>query len=112
MSIKWVEIRNGDTIHFKNKTGSGSVVFTPNNGNYFMPAKIGMRLKGTKKPIAKYEEFILNDSIVQSAHGKNRIVKCTLIRKSDNCHFFISEFDLMQYFGKTNRSNLGGLNLD
>jgi len=112
MSIRWVEIRCGDTILFKNKTGSGSVVFTPNNGNYFMPAKIGMRLKGIKKPIEKYEEFILNDSVVQSVHGNSRVIKCTLIRKSDNCQFFISEFDLMQYFGKTNRSNLGGIGND
>ena len=104
----WVEVRCGDLIVFKGKTGTGSVVFTQNKGNYFMPAKIGMRIKGVKKPIEKYEEFILNDSVVQSVSGTNRIVKCTLIRKSDNSHFYVSEFDLMQYFSKPDRSNLGG----
>jgi hypothetical protein len=109
---KWIEIRNGDTILFKGKTGTGSVVFTEFHGNYFMPAKIGMRIKGPKKPIKKFEEFVLNDSIVQSANGNSRIVKCMLTRLSDNVEFAISEFDLMQYFGKTNQSRLGGPNID
>lgn len=106
---KWVEIRNGDTILFKQKTGKGSVVFTANHGNFFMPAKIGMRIKGNKKPIQKNEEFIFNESIVQSVSGTTRVVKCTLTRKLDNSSFYISEMDLMRYFSKSNRSNLGGL---
>ena len=106
--IKWVEIRQGDTILFKEKTGKGSVVFTSNNGNYFMPAKVGMRIKGIKKPIEKNEEFIFNGSTVQAASGTSRIVKCELLRLSDNISFFVSEMDLMAYFSKSDKSSLGG----
>lgn len=106
--IKWVEIRQGDTILFKEKTGKGSVVFTSSNGNYFMPAKVGMRIKGVKKPIAKNEEFIFNGSTVQAASGTSRIVKCELLRLSDNISFFVSEMDLMTYFSKSDKSSLGG----
>jgi len=105
---QWVEIRQGDSILFKEKSGKGSVVFTPNNGNYFMPAKIGMRIKGFKKPIAKNEEFIFSGSKVQSASGNSRIVKCELLRLSDNVSFFVSEMDLMLYFAKSSKSSLGG----
>lgn len=105
---RWVEIRKGDSIVFKRKTGKGSVVFTESNGNYFMPAKIGMRIKGFVKPIQRSEEFIFNDSAVQSVTGSTRVVKCTLTRKVDNTTFFISEMDLMRYFEKPDRSNLGG----
>lgn len=105
---QWVEVRNGDSILFKQKTGSGSVVFTEKSGNYFMPARIGMRIKGVKKPIQKHEEFVFNGSIVQSVLGSTRVVKCELIRKIDNTTFYISEMNLMRYFSKTNRSNLGG----
>ena len=108
---KWVEIRQGDSILFKEKTGKGSVVFTTNNGNYFMPAKIGMRIKGIKKPIAKNEEFIFNGSTVQAASGISRVVKCELLRLSDNTSFYVSEMDLMTYFSKSNKSSLGGYNL-
>ena len=105
---QWVEIRQGDSILFKEKTGKGSVVFTSNSGNYFMPAKIGMRIKGLKKPIAKHEEFIFNGSTVQAASGTSRVVKCELLRLSDNTSFFVSEMNLMAYFAKSNRSRLGG----
>lgn len=108
---KWVEIRQGDSILFKEKTGKGSVVFTSNNGNYFMPAKIGMRIKGIKKPIIKNEEFIFNGSTVQAASGFSRVVKCELLRLCDNTNFYISEMDLMTYFSKSNRSSLGGYDL-
>ena len=109
---KWIEIRYGDIIKFKGKSGTGSVVFTENNGNYFMPAKLGMRIKGIKKPIKKYEEFVFNDSVVQSASGNSRVIKCFLTRISDNCEFAVSEQCLMRYFGKTNQSRLGGPLLD
>lgn len=107
----WVEIRTGDTILFKNKTGTGSVVLTEHSGNYFMPAKIGMRIKGIKKPIQRSEEFIFNGSVVQSASGTERIVKCELLRLSDNTNFYVSEFDLMSYFSKSNKSQLGGIDI-
>tara|TARA_B100001989_G_C24501847_1_gene445364 strand:- start:89 stop:424 length:336 start_codon:yes stop_codon:yes gene_type:complete len=109
---KWIEIKYGDIIKFKGKSGTGSVVFTENKGNYFMPAKLGMRIKGIKKPIKKYEEFVFNDSVVQSASGNHRVVKCFLTRISDNCEFAVSEQCLMRYFGKTNQSRLGGPLLD
>ena len=108
---QWVEIRQGDTILFKEKTGKGSVVFTSSNGNYFMPAKVGMRIKGIKKPIVKNEEFIFNGSTVQAASATSRVVKCELLRLSDNNIFYISEMDLMAYFAKSNRSSLGGYSL-
>ena len=108
---QWVEIRQGDAILFKEKTGKGSVVFTTGNGNYFMPAKIGMRIKGIKKPIVKNEEFIFNGSTVQAASGTSRIVKCELLRLSDNTSFFVSEMDLMSYFAKSNKSSLGGYDI-
>ena len=108
---QWVEIRQGDTILFKEKTGKGSVVFTSSNGNYFMPAKVGMIIKGIKKPIVKLEEFIFNGSTVQAASGTSRVVKCELLRLSDNVSFFISEMDLMAYFAKSNKSSLGGYSL-
>lgn len=107
----WVEIRTGDIILFKNKTGTGSVVLTENNGNYFMPAKIGMRIKGLKKPIQRSEEFIFNGSVVQATSGTTRVVKCELLRISDNTNFFVSEFDLMSYFSKSNKSQIGGIDL-
>ena len=109
---KWIEIRYGDIIKFKGKSGTGSVVFTENNGNYFMPAKLGMRIKWIKKPSKKYEEFVFNDSVVQSASGNSRVIKCFLTRISDNCEFAVSEQCLMRYFGKTNQSRLGGPLLD
>jgi len=105
---QWVEIRQGDTIQFKEKSGKGSVVFTSNNGNYFMPAKVGMRIKGAVKPILKNEEFIFSESTVQSVSGVTRVVKCELLRLSDNSNFFVSEMDLMSYFSKSNKSSLGG----
>ena len=108
---QWVEVRNGDTIIFNKGTGKGSVVLTEGKGNYFMPAKLGMRIKGIKKPIVKNEEFIYNGSIVQSSSGKDRIVKCKLLRLSDNVSFAVSEFDLWNYFSKLDRSNLGGVDI-
>ena len=105
---QWVEVRNGDAIYFNKKTGKGSVVLTGGKGNYFMPAKSGMRIKGIKKPIVENEEFIFNGSTVQSSSGKSRIVKCKLLRLSDNTMFYVSEFNLWNYFSKSSRSSLGG----
>jgi len=104
---KWSEIRVNDRIFFKEKSGSGSIVKTERHGHYFMPAKIGMRLKGHKKPITKYEMFILNDIQVQEVLNKNRTIKCLLTRASDGIQFAISEDSLMRYFGKSEQSILG-----
>lgn len=106
---QWVEVRSGDAIVFNKQTGKGSVVLTEGKGNFFMPAKIGMRIKGIKKPIARNEEFIFGGSVVQSSSGNSRIVKCKLLRLSDNTNFYISEMDLWNYFSKSSRSSLGGL---
>jgi hypothetical protein len=105
---KWSEIRVNDRIFFKGKSGTGSVVKTERHGYYFMPAKIGMRLKGVKKPISKYEMFILNDIQVQEILMNDRTVKCLLTRASDGTQFAISEDSLMRYFGKSDQSVLGG----
>ena len=67
-----------------------------------------LRIKGVAKPILKNEEFIFSGSTVQSVSGTNRVVKCELLRLSDNSNFFVSEMDLMSYFSKSNKSSLGG----
>lgn len=108
MTIKWVEIKNGDALYFKGKTGSGSVVKTENHGRYFMPAKIGMRIKGEIKPIEEHERFILQSSKVQMVDGPSRIIKCFLVRISDNTVVAISEQQMMQYFYKRDESSLSG----
>ena len=108
MRIKWIEVKNGDAVYFKEKTGSGSVVKTKNHGRYFMPAKIGMRIKGEINPIEKHERFIFQNSKVQMVDGSSRIVKCFLVRVSDNSNLAISEQQLMQYFYKKDESSLSG----
>jgi hypothetical protein len=104
---RWSEVRNGESVYFMGKTGSGSVVKTEFHGRYFMPAKVGMRIKGEKKPIIKWEKFIFNSSRVQKAEGTERIVKCFLTRVSDSTVMAISEKQFMQYFSKSEQSSLG-----
>lgn len=111
MSTKWGEVRNGDSVYFKGKTGTGSVVKTKSHGRYFMPAKVGMRIKGEIKPIIKDERFVYSGSKVQSYEGTDRVVKCLITRVSDNTIVAISEKQFMRYFYKTNQSNLGGPNI-
>lgn len=106
---QWIEVRNGDRVYFGGKNGEGSVVNTENHGNYFMPARIGMRIKGIKKPIGNNEAFIFSNSEVQKVDKSERIVKIKLIRTFDGEEFFISETQFMQFFVKRNESNLGGL---
>jgi hypothetical protein len=107
MYNKWVELRNGDTVYFIRNSGEGSVVKTESHGRYFMPAKIGMRIKGIKNPIMKFEKFIFTNSRVQKSEGCERIVKCYLTRIEDSTIFAISERQLHKYFGKSNESSLG-----
>lgn len=106
---QWVEVRTGDRVYFNGKNGEGSVVNTKNHGNYFMPARIGMRIKGTKKPIAKNEAFTFSSSEVQRVVKRERIVKINLIRAFDGEEFSISEFQFMQFFVRKDESNLGGI---
>tara|TARA_B100000700_G_scaffold97420_1_gene109633 strand:+ start:779 stop:1111 length:333 start_codon:yes stop_codon:yes gene_type:complete len=107
MYTKWVEVRNGDYVYFMGKRGQGSVVKTDGYGNFFMPAKTGMRIKGEKYPILKDEGFIMNSSKVQKVEKTERIVKIFLTRLSDGMQFAISETQFQQYFCKKDESNLG-----
>ena len=106
---QWIEVRNGDRVYFNGKNGEGSVVNTENHGNYFMPARIGMRIKGVKKPIAKNEAFTFSSSEVQKVNKCERTVKINLIRTFDGEEFSISEFQFMQFFVRRDESNLGGI---
>ena len=109
MSTKWAEIRSGSYIYFKGKRGQGSVVKTKNHGNYFMPAKIGMRIKGEKFPILSDELFIMNDLKIQKVSKSDRIIKILLTRISDGMNFAISETHVIEYFYKKDESNLGAM---
>lgn len=107
MYNKWVELRNGDSVYFIGNSGTGSVVKTESHGRYFMPAKVGMRIKGEKSPIAFRERFIFTASKIQKVDGCERIIKCFLTRIEDSTIFAVSERQLHKYFGKTNESSLG-----
>ena len=109
MRKKWVEIRNGDGCFFIGKNGTGSVVETQDHGNYFVPAKIGMRIKGFKQPIRKYESFIMTNSEVQKVDKCDRIVKVFLTRILDGKEFAISERQFQQYFVKSNKTSFGSI---
>lgn len=109
MRKKWIEIRNGDICYFIGKNGTGSVVETQSHGSYFVPAKMGMRIKGNKNPIRKHESFILTNSEVQKVDKCDRIVKVFLTRMLDGKEFAISEKQFQQYFGKSEQSSLGGI---
>ena len=104
---RWIEVRNGDRVYFKGKNGEGSVVKTERHGNYFMAARIGMRIKGIIKPISKNESFIMTNSVVQKADKNSRISKITLIRTFDGEEFSISESQFMQFFAKRDESISG-----
>ncbi len=108
MHKKWVEVRNGDRVYFGGKTGEGSVVATENHGNYFMPARIGIRIKGIKNPISRDEAFTMVSSKVQKVDKCERIVKVMLTRTLDGKEFAISESHFMQFFVKKDESSLGG----
>ena len=103
---KWVEVRKGDRIVFKEKNGKGSVVKVKNKGFYFMPAKIGMRLNGAKSPIGKSELFIVNDFVVIKYEGEY-LVNCHLTRCKDSTQFIVNERNFQKYFAKINQSSLG-----
>tara|TARA_Y100000114_G_C11562800_1_gene232592 strand:- start:49 stop:378 length:330 start_codon:yes stop_codon:yes gene_type:complete len=107
MNNKWSEARNGDYVYFKGKIGQGSVVKTAKHGNYFMPAKIGMRIKGKKYPILNNELFIINSYKIQKVDKTSRVIKVYLTRINDSMMFAISENQLVQYFYKKEGSNLG-----
>lgn len=104
---QWIEVRNGDRVYFNGKNGEGSVVKTENQGNYFMPARVGMRIKGVKKPIGKSESFIMSNSEVQKVDKCERIVKIMLTRVFDGEEFAISESQFMQFFVRRDESSLG-----
>ena len=109
MSKSWVEVRSGDYVYFSGKNGQGSVVKTEGDGNYFIPAKIGISLPGKKFPILNDEPFILNSSKVLKVDKDKRVVKVFLTRVSDGLPFAISESQLHQYFIKKDESSLGAI---
>jgi len=104
--MKYTEVKENDIMIFSSPTGTGSVVKTENHGYYFMPAKIGMRLKGKKSPILKNERFVFTNYRVQKADSGGRIIKCILTRLSNGTNFAISEDFFHRYFKKIDLSNL------
>lgn len=108
---KWVETKNNDSLYFSAETGKGSIVETEKHGRYFMPAKIGMRLKGKKSPIRKYERFTFSGYKIQKVEGNRRVLKFFLIREFDGHMFAISEENAQKYFSKSSESSLGGYNV-
>ena len=105
---KWIEVKNNDALYFSAETGKGSIVETEKHGRYFMPAKQGMRLKGKKSPIRKYERFVFSGYKVQKAGQGKRVLKFFLIREFDGHVFAISEDNAQKYFSKSSESSLGG----
>lgn len=102
---QWVEAKKGDKIVFSAASGRGSVVSIRNKGFYFMPAKTGMKLNGIKKPIGKFEMFIITDIQVKKFE-KHHIVNCHLTRFKDNTSFIVCNKSLQRYFSKINSSSL------
>lgn len=105
---QWTELKKGDRIVFRAKNGKGSVVKVKNKGHYFMPAKLGMRLRGEKSPIGKFENFVVSDLAYKEFEGKYIMYAC-LSRCSDSIQFIVNYPDLQRYFAKTNISSLGGI---
>jgi len=104
--MKYTEVKENDILTFSGASGSGSVVKTQQHGYYFMPAKIGMRLKGIKSPILKNERFVFTSYRVQKADSEGRIIKCILTRLSNGTNFAVSEDFFHRYFKKIDLSNL------
>ena len=97
---KFVEIRSGDIVIFKEKSGKGSFVQLDNNDIYFVPAKKEMRLSGKKMPIRRNEAFVFSGSTVLETKGSTRIVKINLTRLKTGQTCYVSEFNLHKYFAK------------
>ena len=104
--MKYTEVKENDVVTFSAKSGSGSVVKTKSHGYYFMPAKLGMRLKGDISPILKNERFVFTSYRVQKADSEGRIIKCILTRLSNGTNFAVSEDFFHRYFKKIDLSNL------
>lgn len=100
------ELRQGDLVSFKKKSGSGSFVKVENKGYYFMPAKIDMRLEGEdKKPIQKNEIFVYSGYKLLLTEEDKRAVRISLVRETTGQLCFISENDLHNYFNFIIRKN-------
>ena len=91
------ELKQSDILVFKEDSGSGSFVKVEMKGNYFMPAKKGLRLEGKSKPIRKYEKFTYIDYEVLKRETP-RVLRMSLLRQSTGEKCFISETDLFKYF--------------
>lgn len=97
---KFVEMRTGDIIIFKEKSGKASCVQLDNNNTYFVPAKEEMRLSGKKIPIKKNEPFVFTGSEILEAKGSTRVLKISLTRIKTSQECYITEFNLHKYFAK------------
>jgi len=95
---KLKELKSGEIILFKGKTGSASFTKINDKGIYFTPRKKGLQLEGTRKPIIQYEKFIFNGSEVLHSQGSTRTVKIFLTRIETGEHCFATEGQLWQYF--------------
>lgn len=91
------ELKQGDTVVFNGKDGSGSFVKLQNKGFYFSPSKEEMQLKGEYFPIENLEKFTYKNYKI--LNGRNpRVIKIYLIRNSTGHMCQISENDLFNNF--------------
>ena len=102
------EIRAGDTIYFKGKSGSASIVSIPTHKkSIFMPNKEGISIEGYKFPIIKNEKFKVGDFEVLEVKDNKRYVNISLSREINEHSFIASEDNLFKYFSISKRSIYG-----
>jgi len=95
---KFKEAKISDFVYFNGKSGTASIVKTDNNINYFVPSKIEMQqIQGIKKPIVKFERFIISNFTILRAE-KERVIRIEMIRQSDASVVRISENEFNKYF--------------
>lgn len=95
---KFKEAKINDFAYFNHKSGSASIIKTDNNINYFVPAKKEMQqLTGVKKPIVKYERFIISSFNVLKKDN-DRVIRIELIRECDSSIIRICENNFHKYF--------------
>ena len=101
------ELKASDVLVFNKESGSGSFVKVVGKGNYFMPAKKGLRLEGNKKPIVRNEKFVYIDYEVLKRESP-RTVRIGLVRVLTGEKCYISENDLDRYFIYSQDQSLHG----
>jgi hypothetical protein len=106
--MKNIEIKEGDIIIFKSKSGSASFVKVDDKGIYFKPAKEGMNLDGIKFPIKRNEAFVYNNVKVLEVKGACRVLRIELTRLKTGQSCYLSEDHFHNYFVKPeNQLNYG-----